>query len=67
MKQSNLLEILQILSKYIEHEDEDKLSCDSDAIYMSPGHTNIDEKDREQIEALGAMWSEDEDCWMVFY
>lgn len=64
MKQTKLLRILEILSKYVE--DSDELSCDAYSIYMSPGHSDIPEEDRDKLEELGVMWSTDHDCWMVF-
>ena len=65
MKQSSLLKILQILTKYAKAEDE--LSCDDYSIFMSPGHKNISEKDRDDLENLGVMWNVEFQCWQVFF
>ena len=66
MKQNDLLQILKILAKYIDEEN-DELSCDSYSIYMSPDHKDLDEEDLEKLERLGATWDTDNDCWQVFF
>jgi len=66
MRQTKLLRILQILSKYVE-KDSDELSCDGYSIRMSPAHKDISEGDRNKLEELGVVWSPDYKCWQVFF
>lgn len=65
MKQSDLLKILTILSKYVK--DKDELSCGPYEIYMSPGKRDLSEGDVRKLEGLGVRWNDEYECWEVFF